>query len=599
MTDPNPETAAPYCWQGILPMMLDRRSRLAGANLIAILGALLAVPVPLLIPMLVDEVLLERPGILLASLNTFFPPAWQTPSLYILAILIVTVLLRFGNFLLGVWHTRLFAGISKEVTFRIRRDLLARLKRVAISEYETLGSGTIASHLVTDVDTIDEFLGIATSKLLVAILSILGTAAVLVWMHWQLALFILLLNPVVIYLTVMFGHRVKRLRRQQNSAYQAFQEVLAETLDAVHELRAANREQHYVERIVSSADTIRRCSISHAWQSDAANRLSFLVFLIGFDIFRAASMLLVLFSDLSIGEMLAFYAYLWFMMGPVQEVLGVQYAWNSANAALARLNHLFRLRLEPVHPSRRDPFQGRKTLGIALEDVSFSYGGRFRVLDGVNLRIAAGEKAALVGSSGEGKTTLIHLLLGFYEPDRGTIRYGQDSIGEIGLELVRSHVAVVLQHPALFNDTVRNNLSLGRELNEATLMQALEIAQLKAFVEGLPQGLDTPIGRDGIRFSGGQRQRLAIARMILSDPKIVILDEATSALDAATEEQLHASLRQFLDGRTVLIVAHRLSAVRQAQRILVFKDGRIAEEGSHEELIAADGVYAGLYAPQL
>jgi len=277
----------------------------------------------------------------------------------------------------------------------------------------------------------------------------------------------------------------------------------------------------------------------------------------------------------------------------------VQYAWNSANAALARLNHLFRLRLEPVHPSRRDPFQGRKTLGISLEDVGFSYGGRFRVLDGVNLRIAAGEKAALVGSSGEGKTTLIHLLLGFYEPDRGTIRYGQDSIGEIGLELVRSHVAVVLQHPALFNDTLRNNLSLGRELNEATLMQALEIAQLKTFVEGLPQGLDTPIGRDGIRFSGGQRQRLAIARMILSDPKIVILDEATSALDATTEEQLHASLRQFLDGRTVLIVAHRLSAVRQAQRILVFKDGRIAEEGSHEELIAADGVYAGLYAPQL
>lgn len=608
MTDPGQDSApslAPseaeglYRWPGILALMLSHRRELAGANLLAILGALLAVPVPLLIPMLVDEVLLQRPGMLLAGMNALFPPAWQGATHYILAILVATVLLRLGNFLLGVWQTRLFAGIAKELTYRLRRDLLSRLKRVAISEYESLGSSTIASHLVTDVDTIDEFLGIATSKLLVAVLSILGTAAVLMWMHWQLALFILLLNPLVIYLTVMFGRRVKRLRRDQNGAYQAFQEALAETLDAVQELRAGNREGHFVERIIASAEAIRRRSVSFSWQSDAANRLSFMVFLIGFDCFRAASMLLVLFSDLSIGEMLAFYAYLWFMMGPVQEVLGVQYAWNSANAALARLNRLFRLRLEPVHPSRRDPFQGRKTLGIGLEAVSFSYGNGIRVLDGVDLQIAAGEKVALVGASGEGKTTLIHLLMGFYEPDRGIIRYGQAPIGEIGLELVRSHVAVVLQHPALFNDTVRNNLSLGRELNEASLWQALEIAQLRAFIEGLPKGLDTPIGLDGIRFSGGQRQRLAIARMILSDPKVVILDEATSALDATTEEQLHSSLRQFLNGRTVLVVAHRLSAVRQADRILVFKDGRIVEQGSHEALMAEAGVYAELYAPQL
>ena len=168
-------------------------------------------------------------------------------------------------------------------------------------------------------------------------------------------------------------------------------------------------------------------------------------------------------------------------------------------------------------------------------------------------------------------------------------------VTQIGLDVVRDHVATVLQHPALFNDSVRNNLTLGRPAAEDRLWHALDVAQLSDVIRGLADGLDTRVGRDGIRLSGGQRQRLAVARMVLSDPKIVILDEATSALDTTTEQRLHLALQAFLRGRTTLIIAHRLSAVRQADRALVFEDGRIVEEGSHEDLLRKDGLYASLY----
>ena len=188
-------------------------------------------------------------------------------------------------------------------------------------------------------------------------------------------------------------------------------------------------------------------------------------------------------------------------------------------------------------------------------------------------------------------------LLGLYPVKAGQIFYGDAPVTDIGWEAVREHVGVVLQHPVLFNDSVRANLTLGREVDDAALWQALEIAQLKDMIAALPHGLDTVVGRQGVRLSGGQRQRLAIARMIVANPKIVILDEATSALDTDTERHLHQAMHAFLAGRTTLIIAHRLSAVREADRILVFENGRVVEAGGHDELIDRGGLYHKLYHP--
>ncbi|TNF36966.1 MAG: ABC transporter ATP-binding protein, partial [Gammaproteobacteria bacterium] len=588
-----------YTWSYVLDIARQHKSTLYHAHMIAILAALLSVPVPLLMPLLVDEVLLHEPGFMVASMNQIFPQSWHGPVLYVLAIMGLTILLRFLAMALAVWQTREFTCVAKDITYRIRRSLLQRLQHIAMAEYETLGSGTVASHLVTDVEAIDTFIGSALSKFIVAVLSVVGVAAILLWMHWQLALFILIMNPVVIYFTTVMGKKVKQLKKQENTAFELFQQSLSETLDAIQQIRASNRERHYVLRVIDQARGVKHHASAFSWKSDAANRLSFFVFLMGFEVFRAVSMLMVVFSSLSIGEMFAVYAYLWFMMAPVQEVLNIQYSYYSANAALARLNRLLQLHREPQYAHRQNPFQDQHTVGIRVDHVRFAYpsqdGSREPVLDDVSLNIRPGEKIALVGASGGGKSTLVQVILGLYTPQSGQLYFNDVPVTDIGLDVVRDNVATVLQHPALFNDTVRNNLSLGREYPDQQLWQALEIAQLREVVEELPNALDTVLGRNGIRLSGGQRQRLAIARMILMEPKVVILDEATSALDTETEYRLHQALQAFLHNRTTLIIAHRLSAVKQADRAYVFDNGRIIDEGGHEELVNRDGLYQQLY----
>ncbi len=588
------EARQPYTWRDIFGLALKHKPRLVRANLLAIMATVMSVPVPLLLPVLVDEVLLDEPGSVLPVMDSILPGSWETPVVYIGLMVLAAFLLRVAALSFNVLQSREFSKVSKDVVFRIRSRLLGRLQRVAMSEYETRGSGGISSHFITDLDTVDQFLGTTISRFLVASLTVFGTALVLLWVHWQLALLILLFNPLVIFATILIGKRVKELKRRENSAYEEFQGDLTETLDAIHQLRAANREKHYLRQLIDRARNVRDHAIQFEWRSDAASRASFALFQFGVDAFRAAAMVTVLFSDLSIGMMFAIFGYLWFMLTPVQEMLNMQYAWFAANAALARINRLLDLKEEPRYPALENPFRDRHTVGLALRNIHFAYGEE-EVLRGINLELAPGEKVALVGASGGGKSTLIQVILGMYTPQQGEVLIDGVPVQRIGLPCLREHVATVLQHPALFNDTVRQNLTLGREKPDAELWEALRIAQLDATVAAMHDQLDTVIGRQGVRLSGGQRQRLAIARMILSEPSVVILDEATSALDAETEFQLHRDLEAFLKQRTTLIIAHRLSAVKQADRACVFEDGRIIEEGHHDELIAREGLYAQLY----
>ncbi|MCP1477275.1 ATP-binding cassette subfamily C protein [Pseudomonas sp. EB276 TE3739] len=581
-------------WAEVRRLALHHKKSLWIANGVAVLATLCSVPIPLLLPLLVDEVLLGHGDAALKVMNHFLPSMWQQAAGYIGLMLVVTLTLRCSALCFGVLQSRLFARLAKDIVYRIRVRLIERLKRISLGEYESLGSGTVTTHLVTDLDTLDKFVGETLSRFLVAMLTLFGTASILMWMHWKLALLILLFNPLVIYATVQLGKRVKHLKKLENDSTSRFTQALSETLDAIQEVRAGNRQGYFLGRLGLRAQEVRNYAVNSQWKTDASNRASGLLFQFGIDIFRAAAMLTVLFSDLSIGQMLAVFSYLWFMIGPVEQLLNLQYAYYAAGGALARINELLARADEPQYPGGVDPFKGRDTVGIEVQGLSFGYGDEL-VLDQMNLSILPGEKVAIVGASGGGKSTLVQLLLGLYTPAAGTIRFGGSTQQEIGLETVRENVAVVLQHPALFNDSVRANLTMGRIRSDEACWNALDIAQMAATIRALPDGLDSIVGRSGVRLSGGQRQRLAIARMILAEPKVVILDEATSALDAATEYNLHQAMAKFLNGRTTLIIAHRLSAVKQADRVLVFDGGQIAEDGDHRQLIADGGLYAKLY----
>ncbi|NOH67250.1 ABC transporter ATP-binding protein [Vibrio rotiferianus] len=571
------------------------KSKLALANFIAVLATLISVPIPLLMPLMVDEVLLDKPASGLAAMNLVLPEAWHTPTGYIFFTLFLVVLMRAASQALNIVQSRQFTLVSKTITYGMRSKMIDKLGRISIRQYETKGSGGINAHLITDIETIDKFIGSTLAKFVISLLTVIGTAIILLWLDWRLGLFILLVNPIVIYFSRKLGSTVKHLKRKENHSFEVFQNRLVETLDGIYQLRAANKEREFLQQLKFDADQIRIDADKYAWQSEAAGRVSFLLFLIGFELFRAVAMLMVMFSDLTIGQIFAVFGYLWFMLSPVQELLGIQFSWYSAKAALKRINDLLELEEEHRPVSKVNPFNKGQEVDVKIENVDFSYNSEVKVLDNLSLHIPPGKKVALVGASGGGKSTLIQLLIGVYRQNSGNIRFNDELSEDISFDVIRNKIAVVLQQPILFNDTLRHNLTLGGDFDELYLWRALEVAQLQDVMKQLDNGLNTQIGRNGIRLSGGQRQRLAIARMVLSDPQFVILDEATSALDTATEAALHNALTEFLNGRTTLIVAHRLSAVKQADLIYVLEDGKVTQSGTHGELVEQEGLYQTLY----
>lgn len=560
------------------------------ANVIAVLAVIVSIPIPLVMPMLVDEILLSKPRWIVP----FVDGVLGKPSeafVYIIVVLALVLMLRFLFFLFNYAQTKLFTTISKSIAYKMRQTILTHLSRVAMNEFESFGAGRASSLLVSDVETIDNFLGVFVSRVIISVLTIIGVGAVLLMIHWQLGLFILILNPLVVLLTTNLAKKVSLLKKEQNKAYEIFQDALVETLDMFVQIRATNKENLFFDKVKLQARKIKKSSILFAYKSDGASRLSFLVFLCGFEIFRAASIFVVAYSDLSIGSMLAIFGYLWVMMTPIQDILNIQYTYHNARKALERLNVLLALRQEERGLHVKNPFVHERTNGVEVKALSFGYDESKKVLENISMKIPKGSKVAIVGASGSGKTTLAHLLVGLYPKETGEILFDGVSIDEIGLDVVREHLFLVLQHPQLFNATMAQNLMVDEKTDEAMIKKALEIAQLTEFVDELPHGLETHIGKHGIKLSGGQRQRLSIARMVLQNPNIVVLDESTSALDVHTEARLFGALEEYLLGKTTIIIAHRLSTIKKADYIYVLDKGTIVEEGTHEALMAQEGTF--------
>ena len=467
-----------------------------------------------------------------------------------------------------------------------------------MNEYESLGSGSISANLITDVNTLDNFIVSIASKFVASILTLLAVAVVIITIDPILGLMILFIQPIIMIISKKIAKKTGDLKQKENKAIELFQNNINETLDLFGQIKASNKEKFFFDDSISKAQNIRQTSNEFNYKSVAYERFSFTIFLFAFEIFRAIGLVLVAYSDLSIGLMFAMFGYIWFIMTPVQDILTIQYAYASANAAMNRINKILDLNCEKNGTTLLE--KDVKKIDISIRNLDFSYKEDKPTLKDVSFDIKAGEKIAIIGASGSGKTTIANIISGFYSKNAGDILYNNISIDILNRQSLRENIFLVLQMPILFNNTLKFNITMGNEnISNEEIYEALKIAQLYDVVQNMSDSLDTLVGKHGVRLSGGQRQRLSIARMIIANPAVVIFDESTSALDVHTEVKLFSALEEFLKNRTVITIAHRLSTVKNAQMIYVLEDGKLVQSGNHKELEEQEGHYLEFVKNQL
>jgi ATP-binding cassette subfamily C protein len=536
------------------------------ANFVAVLATLLSIPVPLLIPLLIDEIILDKGGWVTESIDQFI--SISSPEYYILIVVIVTILLRAVSLSFNILHIRLFTKIAKEVTYKIRERLLRHLKIVSMSEYDMLGSGSVSAKVITDVDTIDKFISSSVGEIIVEVLTLVGVAGVILYLNWQLALVILILNPLALAFFLRVFRNISKIKKKENKSIEVFQNSLTESLELYNQIRVQNREGYFLDDIDNKAQKIRDRAYMYGLKSEIMLKFSQMLIMYSHDIFRSIGILMVLWGGLTIGKMLAIFAYAWVIMRPMDKLINFTHLYYNAKSSIERLNEILKLESEPIYEMKIDPFKGKKSASIRLKNLSFSYDGSTEVLKNISLEIKEGEKVAIIGETGSGKSTLAQILIGLYPINSGEIFYNGVEIKEIGYKNIRENVGFVIQSPMMFNNSLRFNLTLGRDYSDEKIYEALKIAQLYEFVSGLDAKLDTIVGKNGTKLSGGQKQRLSIARVLLDNPKLIIFDESTSSLDNETEDKLLEALDSFIEGKTIITIAHRKNSIEKADRVI-------------------------------
>ena len=541
------------------------------AQIVAVIATLISIPIPLFMPLLIDEVLLNKGGWWIDFINKFFSSC--NTLCYVLITFVMVIFLRSVFIGLNVLQTFFFERITKDITYKMRVKVLEHLKNLSINEYENLKVGDISSRLISDINTVEEFLIKSVSKFVISALMLLGISIVLLIINLPLGLFIIFLNPFVVILSSKIASKVKHYKKEQNKAISIFQEALIETLELFEQIKAFNKEGYFFKKLFNLTQNLKKESFNFSYKSESYSKLSHLTFFIGYEIIRAGGIIAVAYSNLSIGLMIAIFAYLWYMMTPIQEIISIQYSYFSAKAALERINNILMLKAEPKFLHKKNPFVENVT--IELKNINFKYKESDWILKNIDVTIYPKKITALIGASGGGKTTLAKIIAGFFVVNEGDILYNGVSFKEIGLDKIRENITLILQETRLFNDTLKFNLTLGKNFSEEEISEALKKAELLEVVKKMPKGLDTYVGKNGVKLSGGQKQRVAIARALLFKPKVIILDESTSALDIETEDKVFKNIEEFLKSRTSIIIAHRAETIAKADEILMIKNATL------------------------
>lgn len=560
-----------YSFKYLINEIKHYKKEFISAQIIAIFATFISIPIPLLMPLLIDEVLLKKGGKWIDFINIFFSHC--TAFCYVLITLIIVVFLRSFFIGLNILQTFFFEKITKDISYKIRIRVMEHLKRLSINEYENVKTGDIASRLITDVNTVEEFLIKSVSKFIISSLMLIAIGIVLLIINLPLGILIIFLNPFVVILSSKIASKVKKYKKAQNKTISIFQEALIETLELFEQIKAYNKEKIFFKKLFGLSKELKNKSFDFSYKSEAFSKTSHLIFFIGYEIIRAGGILAVAYGNLSIGLMIAVFAYLWYMMTPIQEIISIQYSFFSAKAALERINEILTLKTEPIFPHKQNPFE--KNITIELNNITFKYKESNYIFKNANATIYPNKITALIGASGGGKTTLAKIIAGFLLVEEGEVLYNGISFKQIGLDKIRQNVSLILQETRLFNDSLRFNLTLGKNFDEKEIYEAIKKAELLDTIRKMPKGLDTYVGKNGVKLSGGQKQRVAIARALLHKPKVVILDESTSALDIETEDKVFKNIENFLYSRTSIIIAHRAETIAKADEILMVKNKQI------------------------
>jgi ATP-binding cassette, subfamily B, bacterial MsbA len=579
MTPNGPSSRQLY--RRLLTYVWPYRGALAAGVLAMIVGGLADAALVKLTGPLIDELFVHRNR----ELAILLP-------LGIVAVFLVSGLASFTSGYSSQW-------VAHKVILDLRREMFARVLRLPPTFFDHHSTAQLVTKFTNDVNNIA---AASTTVLTVVVrdtVTIAALLAILLWSNWRLTLIAFVVIPPIALVVRLFSRRLRQMSRESQRAVGGIAEVLDESIANQRVVRVFGGQAYESARFEEAGQRIRRFAMKHASAAAGTVPVTQLIVAcaIAAIIYFAAGEAFA--GSTNVGGFVQFIAATGMLLQPLKRLTGVN---EHIQRGLAACESVFGLMDEAEEDDRGTVALDRARGAIRIDNVSLTYPGAARpALDGVSLDIRPGETVALVGPSGGGKSTLIHLLPRFYHPQAGHITLDGHDLETLTLESLRRQVSLVSQQVVLFNDTVAANIAYGRadRVSEADIVRAAEAAHAMEFIGGLPEGLATRIGENGARLSGGQRQRIAIARAILKDAPILLLDEATSALDTESERAVQAALETLMRGRTTIVIAHRLSTIENADRIVVLAQGRIAESGTHRELVAAGGVYAGLARLQL
>ena len=513
----------------------------------------------------------------------------KTTLALMLAAYLFVSLLRLAQ---GVFSARLSLRIVKQ----FREELFGKVIDLPIKYTDTHSHGDVMSRMTNDVENISVTVSQALPSLFSGVLTIIGTAAIMLWLCWQLALLSCASILLTVIATRLLSNYVRKYSKERQTLLGSMNGTVEEIVNGYRTVVAYNEQEHSSERFCTVSDKLTKAGIRTEVCSGIMGPLMNCIGNIGFVVIAAFGGYFAIHGLISVGVISAFIVYAKQFSRPINEIAQI---YGQLQSAIAGAERVFQVLDETSEDLYGLVWEDDENVTVRFEDVQFGYNKDKPVLKDFNLTIPAGKKVALVGSTGSGKSTVVNLLMRYYDIDKGAIWINDQNVEEITRDSLRKHVAIVLQDTVLFSDTIRRNLQYANETaTEAEIKKAAAMSRCHEMIELLPQGYDTLLTGAGENISQGQRQLLAIARAFVANPRILILDEATSNVDTRTEKAIQDAMQQVMKGRTSIVIAHRLSTIRDADLIVVLDQGRIVEQGSHEELLARRQKYYELYMTQ-